>query len=195
MNPTTIQNKDHKIVRFTNKAYFDFTSDMGAMYGGVPYFVPAGKSMLMPMTIGEHLATHLARQIILKKAPIRDEKEIDGKGSDRHLWDDIAINDLKSTLISEVYEEERTAPMTEAERYAAKIKELNREFPDMIASTPKLNTEQPNVNNANVVTGAEQFKAGDSGYADKSDVIAELEKRGIAFDARGNKSKLEQLLK
>ncbi len=194
MSPTVIQNNDHKIVRFTNVTNFDFLPEMGAQYGGVPYFVPAGKSMLMPKPIGDHLATHLARQIIIQKAPTRDDSQIDGKGSDRKLWDDNSIQALRAQIVTDQYEEEVKAPQTEAQRYAAKIAELNREFPDM--ASPKMSTiTQPPVSNENVVPGAEQFKKGDSGYADKADVIAELKKRGIAFDARGNKAKLEALLK
>ena len=188
MTPTVIKNNDHVIVRFTNIAYFDFIPDMGAMYGGVPYSVPAGKSMLMPKSIGDHLATHLARQIIIQKAPIRDEKEIDGKGSDRKLWDDNSIQALRVQIVTEQYEEEIKAPQTEAERYAAKIRELNREFPDMMITEKRelIGTVAPVTENS---------APGAKGYTDKADVIAELKKRGIAFDARGNKAKLESLLK
>ncbi len=183
MNPTTIQNNDHKIVRFTNISYFDFTSEMGAMYGGVPYFVPAGKSMLMPMPIGDHLATHLARQIILQKAPIRDEKETDGKGSDRKLWDEKAILDLKTKIVSEVYEEERPEKADEASVMAARVAALNRDF------VPEAPVPTAPVVDAPVAGGST------SGYQDKAEVIAELKKRGIQFDARGSKAKLEELLK
>lgn len=177
---TTVQNNDHKIVRFTNISYFDFTSEMGAMYGGVPYFVPAGKSMLMPMPIGDHLATHLARQIILQKAPIRDEKETDGKGSDRKLWDENVINGLKAKIVTEQYEEERLAPTSEADRIKQKVEDLNRNFPPEVKLASDPSKDGPDA---------------PSRFQDKADVIAELNKRGIKFDARGNKAKLEVLLK
>jgi hypothetical protein len=163
-------NNDNKIVRFTNIAPFDFTPEMGAMYGGVPYSVSSGKSLLMPFTIGDHLATHLARQIIIQKAPIRDEKEIDGKGSDRHLWDDGAINDLKAKIVREVYEEEKQPVASADQLMKEKVEELNRS--DILPEQP-LNT---------------------AGYKDKAEVVTELNKRGVKFDARKSKADLEKLL-
>lgn len=177
MNPTTIQNNDHKIVRFTNVTNFDFTAEMGAMFGGVPYFVAAGKSMLMPMTVGDHLATHLARQIIIQKAPIRDDKETDGKGSVHKLWDDKAIDSIKAKIVVQVSEEAAPVVQGEAARLAQKVQELNKDFP------PEANVNVPSETNVN------------SGYKDKAEVIAELVKRNIKYDARKSKATLEVLLK
>lgn len=169
MNPTTIRSDANKIVRVTNISNFDFTAEMGAMFGGVPYFVPAGKSLLMPMPVGKHLATHLARQIVLQGAPIRDEKEIDGKGSDRKLWDTESLAKIEAQIVSEVYEEDVPAPQTEAQIMARKIEDLNK---GEALSAP----------------------VSTSGYVDKAEVIAALQKRGIKYDARSSKAALENLL-
>lgn len=176
MNPTTIRNDANKIVRVTNISDFDFTSEMGAMFGGIPYFVPAGKSLLMPKPVGEHLAKHLARQIILRKAPTRDEKEVDGKGSDRNLWDDAVVNNMIARIITDVYEEELPAPRSESEIMRDKITQLNA----VVASDESKNTD-PSV----PLT---------SNYVDKAEVILELQRRGITFDARQSKANLEKLL-
>lgn len=163
---------DHTVVRFTNIADFDFTAEMGAMYGGVPYFVPAGKSLLVPKTIGLHLAKHLARQVFIQKAPIRDDKEIDGKGTDRPLWDTDKLIAVAAQMISEEYSEEKPAVRTEAEMLSEKVKELNNTFKE--EGTP---SESP------------------KDYVDKAEVIAELERRDIPHDKRKTKNALEQLLK
>lgn len=201
------QNNDFKIVRFTNIAPFDFSSEMGAMYGGQPYFVPSGKSLLMPLTVGDHLATHLARQIIIQKAPIRDEKELDGKGSDRKLWDPKHIEDLKAQIVSQVYEEEQQAPKTRDEMLRAKIDELNKQFPEAhlqngapTAPPPPAPAPTPSVVPAATVVAptAPTTPPADTGpkvYQDKAEVIAALKAKDIKFDARKSKSDLEKLLK
>lgn len=162
----------NKIVRFTNIAAFDFLPEMGAMYGGIPYFVARGKSLLMPLPIGRHLAKHLARQIMLQKAPSRTEKELDGKGSDRKLWDARGVDELMAKIITEVYEEEAPKVLSEAEIQAKRIADLNKGEAD---------DGQPGIGSP-------------SSYKDKAEVIAELKKREIPFDARKSKADLEKLL-
>ena len=116
---------DYKIVRVTNISNFDFTGELGARFGGRDFFVASGESLLVPLTVGDHLATHLARQILIQEAPIRDGSQTDGKGSDRPLWDDAVIKELKDKIMVNVYEEEKQKPVSEADRMAAKVKELN----------------------------------------------------------------------
>lgn len=176
---------DLKIVRITNISNFDFTGDLGARYGGRDFFVPAGGSLLAPFTVGDHLATHLARAIKLKNAPIRDAKETDGKGSDRPLWDDASLQELKAKIMKDVYEEEKVNPISEADRMALKIAELNK-------VVPKDEEQGGNADASNIVpmgTGSEVIA-----YKDKAEVIAELTKREIKFNARDSKDKLEKLL-
>ncbi len=178
---------DVKIVRITNISNFDFTGELGARYGGRDFFIPAGESLLTPKTIGEHLAIHLARQMLLKKAPIRDAKETDGNGSDRPLWDDAAIDELKSKIMVDVYQEEKPRVMSEDERLAAKVADLNR--------TERENEKESggNVDASNIVPV--EGTTGDIVYKDKSQVIADLRAKGIQFDARASKAKLEDLLR
>jgi len=181
---------DYKIVRITNISDFDFTSELGARFGGRDFFVPAGGSLLTPLTVGDHLATHLARQILIKKAPTRDGSQIDGKGSDRPLWDDAIIAELKAKIMVEVYEEEKQNPKTEAERMADKVIELNK----VVAPEPVPTVVGGNTDASGVVPVDDNVGSALT-YQDKGQVIEELQKRGIAFDARVGKSKLEELLK
>lgn len=178
---------DYKIVRITNISNFDFTGELGARYAGRDFFVPAGESLLVPLTVGSHLATHLARQILIKKAPIRNEKETDGKGTDRPLWDDAVIADLKKQIMVEVYEEEKKAPQTEGERMAEKVDELNK-----VVTEPEKDTGG-NVDASSIVPVEETNSA--VVYKDKAQVIEELQKKDIPFDARAGKDRLEELLK
>lgn len=161
---------DTKIVRFRNIFDFDFTPEMGAMYGGIPYFVAAGGSLLCPATLADHLATHLARHSIINKAPIRDDNEIDGKGKDRPLWNDDVIASIKSKLITDAYTEDKPSVLSDADHMAARVKAMNDAFP------------------------AEEKVASPTTYADKGEVIDALTKRGIKFNARLSKANLEKLL-
>jgi hypothetical protein len=174
-------------VRITNIAHFDFTGDLGARYGGRDFFIPAGESLLTPKTIGEHLAKHLARQILIQKAPIRDAKETDGKGSDRPLWDDAQIEDLMKEIMVEVYQEEKPRVLSEDERMAAKIAELNK------AEKEAERERGGNVDASSIVPV--EGTTGDIVYKDKAQVIAELNAKGVQFDARASKQKLEDLLR
>lgn len=169
-----MDDNEFKVVRFENISDFDFTGELGARYGGKDYPVKAGEAKLFPFVLADHLATHLARAILIKKAPIRTEKELDGKGKDTPLWDDTVIADLKKKILVEVYEEERKAPLSESDIMSQKVAALNE-----VTKDPELDTQE----DANVL-----------GYQDKSEVIKELEKRNIKFDARQSKANLEKLL-
>lgn len=175
---------DYKIVRITNISDFDFTGELGARFGGRDFFVPAGGSLLVPLSVGDHLAMHLARQMLIRKAPTRDAGQLDGKGSDRPLWDDAIISELKSKIMAEVYEEEKKNPLSEADRMAAKVEELNR------VVTPEVGG---NVDASGVVPVEDSNSA--LAYKDKAQIIQELKTKGVSFDARASKTKLEELLK
>jgi len=133
--------------------------------------IPAGKSLLMPKPAAKLLAKHLARQVYIKKAPVYGPSEVDGKGSDRPLWTEENCMKLADSFLSEEYEEEKKLPKTEAEIVKQKIEESNELLPETTSTetTP-------------------------GSYMDKAQVIAELQKREIKFDARMNKTALERLL-
>ena len=179
-------NNEFKVVRITNISNFDFTGELGARYDGKSYFVATGESLLVPFVLGDHLAKHLAQAILIKGAPLRDAKELDGKGSDRPLWDEQAIVELKAKIMTDVYEEEKTAPLSESERMAKKVEELNK-----VTATEELNGG--NID-ASAIVPTEIINAESVIYKDKAQVIAELQKREVNFNARSSKKDLETLL-
>lgn len=181
-----MNDNEYKIVRVTNISDFDFTGELGARFGGRDFFVPAGESLLLPYSAGHHLATHLARQILLRKAPERDDKQFDGKGSSKPLWDDSVIDELKSKIISEEYEEDKTGTKTEADILADKVAELNKVVRD---DTP----EQGGNANASQIVPTDEVNS-ENVYKDKAEVISALKTRGVVFDARASKDELEGLL-
>jgi len=176
---------DYKIVRITNISDFDFTGELGARFGGRDFFVPAGESLLVPLTVGDHLATHLARQMMIKEAPKRDAGQLDGKGTDRPLWDDAIIGELKKKIMVDVYEEEKQAPLSEADRMAKKVEELNK-------VTKPEEDEGGNIDASGIVPVETENPMA---YKDKAQIIEELKAKGTSFDARASKAKLEELLK
>lgn len=188
-----------RIVSVTNPFDFDFTH----AWGGVPYTLPMGKTLLFPHHLADHLATHLARHSLIKKSPLRDENETDGKGKDRPLWSEEAIEEIKKRIMTEQYTEERTAPQSESEILAAKIAELNKAFDGLnervnAQSAAPVQTVAPvtapaadeikNVHANTAPVGDQQV------FKDKGEVIAELTKRGVTFDARKTKVELQALL-
>lgn len=201
-----------RIVRIVNPFDFDYTH----AWGGIPYTLPVGKPLLFPFPLGDHLATHLARQALIRKAPLRDEAEVDGKGKDRPLWSDESINELKAKIMTEEYTEEIAPVVSETEIMRRKIEELNKAFSDLRAEigdkqeddmTPKElqvaiesqedvvtdpetpETPQDPPSDPNATEGEDSIT-----FMDKKDVVDELNKRGIKFDARKGKAELEKLL-
>lgn len=173
-----------RIVRVTNPFDFDFTH----AWGGVPYTLPMGKPLLFPFPLADHLATHLARQALIRQSPMRDASETDGKGSDRPLWSDERIEKIKKDIMVEEYREEAPVVKTEAELLRQKIDDLNAQFAEFKESLG--DDAAPVIVNDPIVP----VVVDSSDYKDKSEVIAELNKRGIRYDARGSKTTLEKLL-
>lgn len=189
------QRDSARIVRVTNPFDFDYTH----AWGGQPYTLLVGKPMLLPFPLADHLATHLARQALIRKAPIRNETEIDGKGKDRPLWSDDSIAELKKTIMHEEYTEASAPVLSENEKMAAKIAELNRAFEDLKESvdskpaTVPAATADPVVEES--IVAPQNTDSATLDFKDKAEVIAALTKAGIKFDARKKKAELEELLK
>ncbi len=205
------QNDAARIVAVTNPFDFDFTH----AWGGVPYTLPMGKTLLFPYHLADHLATHLARHSLIKKSPMRDEKETDGKGKDRPLWSEEAIEEIKKSIMKEQYTEERKPVLSESEALAQKIADLNAAFEGLnervnaqsapapvAAATPApaiaaaviSATPSGDIISVNKEGQTEVIVERASAFKDKAEVIAELTKRGIPFDARKTKIELQKLL-
>lgn len=189
------QKDSARIVRVTNPFDFEYTH----AWGGVPYTLPVGKPLLLPYPLADHLATHLARQAIIRKAPKRDASETDGKGSSEALWTDDSIEALKKTIMVDEYQETQAPVKTEAEILRDKIDELNRAFNEFKeerdGNAPITPAEISGDSEPVVVAPSEDAIPNTGTYLDKAEVIAELDKRGVKYDARASKANLEALLK
>ena len=184
MNPQVSNPNDFKVVDFTNKTDFDFTPEMGCMFDSRPIFgisgisgIKVGESIKLPYHIGHRLATNLAKAVMTRKAPATDPA---GIPTGVPLWDAVKLEALKNSFIADLYSEAKPIAETEVDRLINKVAELNKlveenivrkvdEAPAVVESTPGV-------------------------YKDKAEVIAELTKRSISFDARQSKANLEKLL-
>jgi hypothetical protein len=162
-----INPNEYKVLKFTNIADFDFTSAMGCMFNGNPDFIKAGESKLLPFAIGDIYATNLAKQIFLRRYESSGSSAKGHSEPVRAIMSDDDINAIKAQIITEAYAEEKPRVMSKEDAMFARVAELNKVSEEPIS--PK-------------------------GYMDKGEVMAELEKRGIKFDARQSKANLEKLL-
>lgn len=179
---------DFKVVTFFNKTDFDFTPEMGAMYDGRPIFgisgeplIKAGESIVLPYHIGNLLARNLAKCVMVRQAP----PDMPGIPTGQTLWTDTSLAALKATFLTSLYDDVKPVAMSETDRLMAKVEELRKFVETNVAK--KGEDVEPSVASAPTDTPSGQ-------YADKADVIAELTKRSIKFDARKSKAELEKLL-
>lgn len=199
-NPVSNPN-DFKVVSFRNSEEFGFTPEMGCMYDGRAINgvggpgIQIGETMVLPYHVGRQLALNLAKVAITKTAPAIDPA---GIPTGVPLWDDQRLNRLRDSYITDLYTENKPAAMSETDKLMAKVEEYRTMVEQLLAKgAPVVQTvsTQPPTDNAHVAEGASQFPAQNGvTYQDKQEVIAELEKRGIAHDKRKNKADLEKLL-
>ena len=181
---------DYKVVAFHNSSDFRFTPDMGCMFDGRAINgvtgepgIDAGETLTVPYYIGHQLALNLAKITITKSAPIIDPA---GIPTGVPLWDDQRLLKLKNSYITDLYVEEKSKVMSETDKLMAKVEEYKKMVEDLVVSKKDVPAEAP----APVV----QASTGPMTFADKADVLAELTKRGIKFDARKSKAELEKLI-
>lgn len=143
-----------RIVTFTNITGDDFTHS----YAARPYTVRAGESMLLPYDLGRHLAKHLARRIILgglNDAQLKNDRAAISKESEQEIIGRIIGGESRMEVPAE---------LSESERMARRVEELNRSKPEGAASRVK------------------------------ADVIADMESEGMVPDKRKNMAALEEEL-
>lgn len=163
-----------KVVMFTNITSQDFSHP----WNGHPYFVKAGETVPFPYYLGEHLATHLARKILLatdKGATVYDPKDPTmANGNGTVLWNQQTEDDLKNKILGETFTQEIKRAKTENELLAEQVAELRKlveERKDKVVAPASI-----------------------EGYRDKAQVIAEMKALGLPVDARQSKAKLEEQL-
>ena len=191
MSETVSNPNDYKVVAFHNSTDFRFTPDMGCMFDGRSINgitgepgIDAGETMTVPYHIGHQLALNLAKVSITKSAPLLDAA---GIPTGVPLWDDQRLLKLKNSYLTDLYVEEKSKVMSETDKLMAKVEEYKKMVEDLVVSKKE---EVPAVVHAPVV----QASTGPMTFADKSDVLSELTKRGIKFDARKSKAELEKLI-
>lgn len=187
LNPQTSNPNDFKVVEFVNSTNFDFTTDMGCMYDGRPIFgmsgfagIKAGERLSLPYHIGQQLAVNLAKQSLIRVAPAHDPKDVNPTGT--ALWADESLESLKNSFLTDLYTNEKPVAMSETDKLIAQVAELNKLVRENLPNVPT-KTED-----------GEETDEIASNYKDKAEVIAELKKRGISYDARAGKASLEKLL-
>ena len=186
MNQETSNPKDYQVVSFHNDTDFRFTPEMGCMYSGRTINdttgepgIGAGVTMTVPYHIGHQLAINLAKAVMLKGAP---SKDVANSPQGISLWSDSGLENLKNSFLKDLYSEEKPKSVSQADMLIAKIAELN-----------KLE-ERLNAKLGETTVKDETVTENPSVYLDKAEVIAELTKREIKFDARKSKAELEKLL-
>lgn len=140
-----------RIVRITNITGTDFSHP----YHGQVFTVKANEGLLFPYDLGRHLAKHLARRIMFSNATTEQMK------NDRALYNE----DDESSLIQKILGEESNAPispeLSEAERLAKRVSELNANKPEGAPTRTKV------------------------------DVIEEMKAKGLPVDSRKSLATLE----
>lgn len=205
MAETATNPNDYKVVTFTNKTDFAFTPELGCMYDSRPIFgksgasVQPGESVVLPYHVGNLLAKNLAKALMNRNAPA-DTKGIPTGVS---LWDEQSLKRTQSSFITEMYTEDKPAAMTETDRLMAKVEEYKAMVEKILPESernklndapPATGDENKDQNPSGPTTGDENTNKTPTVYSDKSDVIAELEKRGVPHDKRKSKDDLEKLL-
>lgn len=196
MSDSVVKNpKDDVIVTFHNTTDFGFTPEMGCMYDGrpingahgAPGFEP-GESKLLPYHIGHRLAINLAKRV-LNTSPAAT---VDPAGipTGVPIWSETKLQELANTFIKEEYADAKPVAMSETDKLMAKVAELEKFVKENVGNKPELASQTP----SEVPSVGTETKTQPKVYLDKQEVIAELEKRGIAHDKRKNKADLEKLL-
>lgn len=180
MNPTKTDSvNDFKVVTLKNVADFNFTPALGAMYDSRPIFgkqgafIAPGEELLVPYHVGYRLAVNLAKAIFIAAAPAPEYEKESDKTNKIVFNDEMLAAKVREILIGE-YQEDKPIAESETDRLLRRFEELNKTVEGL--------------------KGQKQSEVSSVGYKDKKEVITELEKRGIKFNARQSKADLEKLL-
>lgn len=198
-NPVVSNPKDFLVVSFHNSEDFNFTPEMGCMYDGRAINgqrsllgetgvqgIAAGETMILPYHIAHQLAKNLAKRVFNTSKPA----EVDAQGipTGVAVWNENLLDEKKNTYLKDQYAEAKPAAQSETDKLMAKVEEYRKMTEELLArNLPKEEVTE---------TATEKVVATETPtvFQDKKDVIDELTKRGVKFDARQNKANLEKLL-
>lgn len=182
---------DYKVVSFHNSTDFGFTPDLGCMYDGRPINgvkgspgIDAGEIIVLPYHVANRLAINLAKRV-LNTSPAAT---VDATGipTGVAVWSEAKLEELKTSYLKDLYAEAKPVAQSQTDLLMAKVEEYKTMVDKLLekSDAPKVDivpTEPVNTDSTVV-------------FQDKQEVIAELNKRNIKFDARKNKADLEKLL-
>lgn len=185
-----------KVVVFTNIDDQDFEH----AFGGTPFRVRAGESQHMPYDLADHLATHLARKMLLRGDTgknIFDPTDKSG-GTGSKIWGPEDEGRIKARILGDTYERERSKPETEIEALQRQIRELNQFKQDFLNDKKQpeegsVLQAKPEENNGIMVSPSDDPSV--LAYETKADVINKMKELGLKYDARQNKEALLAQLK
>ena len=123
---------DYKVVSFHNSESFDFTHEMGCMYDGRPITgqegalgIAAGETKMLPYHVGFQIAKNLAKQALISRANSRPLKDELGNPMPlQAIWDDVALENLQRSYITEMYSEDRPAAQSQTDILFERIAKL-----------------------------------------------------------------------
>lgn len=180
---------DYKVVSFHNSNDFGFTPEMGCMYDGQAINgkngspgIDAGETKVLPYHVANRLAINLAKRVLnTSPAAVVDKA---GVPTGVPIWNETLLEELAQSYITELYTEEKPVAKSETDLLMAKVEEYKAMVDKLL---PKV---EATASNPEEVSSSNQSDV----FADKQEVLAELEKRGIKHDKRANKAALEKLL-
>lgn len=190
---------DFKVVELFNNTDFDFTPELGCMFDGRPLFVGSGERRQFPYHVGRRLADNLAKVVLIKGAPLHDPTNINPTGTP--LWSEEKAKAMADSFITELYVEDKPMAQSATDLLMAKVTQLEKMFAQQQAEKP-LDAKREEVKSIRELVAPETVKAKASEaveevkaeFKDKAEVMEELKKRSIAFNARKSKAELEKLL-
>lgn len=199
-NPIVSNPNDFKVVSFHNSTSFDFVPEMGCMYdgraingrSGAPG-IQAGETLTLPYHIGHRLAINLAKRVLNTSQAATVDKA--GIPTGEPIWSETRLNELALTYVKDLYTEEKPVAQSETDKLMAKVEEYKAMVDKLMAGAaqPVIPVIAPVITDP-TVPPIEPLKVEPKAYLDKKEVIDELTKRGIKFEARKNKAELEKLL-
>ncbi len=199
MSKDNVSNQnDYRVVTFTNKTDFAFTPELGCMYDSRPIFgksgasVEPGESVVLPYHVGNLLAENLAKAALNKNAAV----DVAGIPTGVPLWDEGSLQKAKDSYLTEMYAEVKPTEMSETDKLMAKVEEYAAMVEKLLPGAATDNAPEKTPENTPPAPPAGNPDPANTPveYKDKADVIAELQKRQIPFDARKSKADLEKLL-
>ena len=198
-NPKVSNPNDFKVVSFHNSESFNFTPEMGCMYDGRAINgqkallgetgvagIAAGETMILPYHIAHQLAKNLAKRVFNTSAPAQVSDT--GIPTGVAVWNETLLEEKKNSYLKEQYTEAKPVAQTQTDILMAKVEEYRKLTESLVAKLT------PQVEEIKTPTETTEKVESQKVFQDKQEVIAELEKRGIAHDKRKNKADLEKLL-